>query len=166
MFAPALSLLWRPNCFGKYFCRTENSGRKDKVWVEEKNRVVISDKNLEVDNCRWIEQELRRLQTWEVFLIESSSKSSRQFTQSYIFVISERKNFSHGKCCGSRRETGRFYNWAFSQTPKILYSALTPTCHNTAKIELCKMLVDFRLSDFYAVNRISRAIWLEGNEKG
>ena len=147
--------------FWKIFLSDGEFGEKRQGLSGEKNRVVIfSDKNLEVDNCRWIEQELRRLQTWEVFLIKSSSKSSRQFTQSYIFVISERKNFSHGKCCGSRRETGRFYNWAFSQTPKILYSALTPTCHNTAKIELCKIEKSWWTSDFYAVN------WTRANMVG
>ena len=33
----------------------------------QKTHVVILDKNLEVDNCHWIRQELRLLQTWKDF---------------------------------------------------------------------------------------------------
>ena len=66
-------LFWKIFLSGGEFTEKENVWGKD---VNEKNRVVIPDKNLEADNCHWIEQELRRLQTWEVFLIKSSSKST------------------------------------------------------------------------------------------
>ena len=61
-------LFWKIFLSGGEFTEKENVWGKD---VNEKNRVVIPDKNLEADNCHWIEQELRRLQTWEEFLIKS-----------------------------------------------------------------------------------------------
>ena len=115
-------LFWKIFLSGGEFTEKENVWGKD---VNEKNRVVIPDKNLEADNCHWIEQELRRLQTWEVFLIKSSSKSTlgliRILLSSYI-LNSGRKTFlianvagadytilqfsqkeSHSKCCGESR---------------------------------------------------------------
>ena len=80
-------LFWKIFLSGGEFTEKENVWGKD---VNEKNRVVIPDKNLEADNCHWIEQELRRLQTWEVFLIKSSSKSTlgliRILLGSYILI--------------------------------------------------------------------------------
>ena len=44
------------------------SGGEKKTFEFKTNYVVIFlDKNLEADNCRWIRQELRRLQTWKYF---------------------------------------------------------------------------------------------------